>query len=320
MPKVSPSLPVRSLLCHKHVDMALLCFKSFYQYAAEPIKLIIHDDGSLTSADVDRLTAALPDVSILPRREIDEQMDERLQDYPTARQSRYQNPLRLKLLDVPLLSEGDIRFCDSDILFLQPFQHLFDWPSADTSAVFMVDSRPSYSVSPQRLLLDHSLRLPRKINGGLYMMRQEAYDLEFVEWFLSQPSLMGIPNWATQTCYAAMAYRTGCRCWDPQQVLVVKSQDSILPETVAAHFVGPVRHLLKNYSPESPTSAVDSESAAATPAVAIKTVATDACRLHELVHAQLRRHIKVGVPKLMYQLRSSPVAKLKRNLADRIAR
>ena len=53
------TVEVATLLGHAHVEMALACLGSLLRYSAEPLRLRIHEDGSLLAADRERLTAGL---------------------------------------------------------------------------------------------------------------------------------------------------------------------------------------------------------------------------------------------------------------------
>ena len=120
---------------------------------------------------------------------------------------RHQQPFALKLLDVPLLSEGDIAFCDTDVLFLRPFFDLFRWSDDATGTVFMADCREAYSVLPWHLVGPNKLQLPSRVNCGLFLLRKRAHDLDFLEWCLGRVEFRQIRIWIEQTCWAALGNR-----------------------------------------------------------------------------------------------------------------
>lgn len=311
MSEITSKTTVRTLLCHRHVDMALTCLGSLLKFSAEPLKLIIHDDGSLNTEDAEILKEHLTGSDILFRPEIDRLMDERLQNHPHARASRYKNPLRLKLLDVFLLSDEDVSFCDSDILFFRPFCNFFSFPDRETSAIFMMDRQNAYSVDFRSL--ERELRLPSKVNGGLFSIRKSVYDLDFVEWFLSQEKFMHVPNWATQTCLAALGNRQKCKLWSPEQIAMVQSKESITDTTVAGHFSSQVRYLLPDYTPKE--TGENTFSPANQP-VSIEIIPTKECEPLELLYVQIRRKIRLSFLAFLYKLRSSPLAKFKRKVTE----
>ncbi|MDJ0705716.1 MAG: hypothetical protein QNJ46_20820, partial [Leptolyngbyaceae cyanobacterium MO_188.B28] len=163
MSEITSALKVHSLVCHKHVDMALACLGSLLRYSAEPLHIYLHDDGSLRIEDKDRLSEGLNNAKIILRSEADELINQRLRNYPNAAKYRYEHALALKLLDIPLLEERDIAYCDSDILFFKPFSRLFQLPNSETSSIFMMDKWESYSIRPWHLLGSNRLKLPSKV-------------------------------------------------------------------------------------------------------------------------------------------------------------
>lgn len=234
---------VVTLLGHTHVEMALECLGSLRRYSADQVQFRVHDDGSLTSGDLDRLAAALGEIEAIPRREADGQVEERLGTRPALREARRRNPLILKLLDVPLLAGGDeLAFCDSDVLFLRPFRDLFRFPEPETGAVFMADRQNAYSLRSWHLLR-HRLSLPRQVNTGVLLFRTGGLDLDLLEWYLARPEMSFAPVWVEQTAWALLAGRAPCRLYDPGQIAFPGKGSPADP--VALHFVSPLRQLLE---------------------------------------------------------------------------
>ena len=239
---------VSTLLGHAHVEMALLCLGSLLGYSAAPLRLRIHDDGSLTAADLERLAAGLREPEVMSRREADERLAGLLAARPAARAFRAVNPLALKLLDVVLLSaDAEFAFCDSDVLFLRPFSRLFHLPP-QSGTLFMSDPRQSYSVRSWHLLLDPRLRMPGHVNTGVIVFRRSCFDLDLVEWFLSRAPYGFVPWWVEQTCWALLAQPAGCRLLDPEAVSIFVPGREPSWRQVALHFVNPVRSLLERFA------------------------------------------------------------------------
>jgi hypothetical protein len=149
----------------------------------------------------------------------------------------------LKLLDAPLLSEGDIAFCDTDVLFLRPFRDLFRWPNDAAGTVFMTDAREAYSILPWHLVGPNKLQLPSRVNCGLFLLRKRAHDLDFLNWCLGRDEFRQIRIWIEQTCWAALGNRAGCRLWDESRVTVMRP-DLNFHGRVAVHFTSPHRKFL----------------------------------------------------------------------------
>jgi hypothetical protein len=97
-----------------------------------------------------------------------------------------------------------------------------------------------------------SLRLPQKLNTGLFFFRASEYDMDFVEWFLGNPNLRQVfekrPHWIEQTCWASLAWRVGCRLWDSQQISVANPKmKAVCDERVAVHFVAAYRGRINEF-------------------------------------------------------------------------
>ena len=234
-------LPVRTLLCSRDVPMALTTFATLLGASAEPLSLVVHDDGSLTDDDEARLTAGLP-ATVLRRAEADDRMAPLLAGRPACRAYR-SGPFvwGLKLLDVPLLTTGDVAYCDADILFYRRVTGLFALPTG-SGAVFMADDRGTTSLAG-RAWPDAPALLPWRVNAGLFALREGGYDLDFVEWFLSQPAYNALPQFSEQTCLAALGRRLGCRHYDAGQVGVVTA-DGDVSDLLVGHYTSPTRHRL----------------------------------------------------------------------------
>jgi hypothetical protein len=308
MSTVDATVTVHSLVCHRHVDMALMCLGSLLNFSQEPLNLIVHDDGSLTAEDGEKLQNGLKNTSIIWRSQADEQMESVLRNYPCSRKRRYEHPLRLKLLDIPLFSQTDIAYCDSDILFIKPFSGLFRWTDDKTSALFMTDHQEAFSVQPWQLIGKDSIRLCSRVNSGLMLIRKESYDLDFVEWFLSKDEFWNRPNWGGQTCMSALGYRIGCRLWDPKKIIMIQSQSDFSDEIVAGHFSSAVRHLLEAFSKHG-----DRPNQDITPAV-IGTVPSTRCQPWNLTKMLFAREAKHITYRTQEMLRRSFLGNYKRRL------
>jgi hypothetical protein len=240
---------VSTLLGHAHVEMALVCLGSLLHFSADPLRLLIHDDGSLTPADLERLAAGLGEPAVVPRWEADERMRELLAGYPAAAAFRAENPLAAKLLDATLLGPGaELAFCDADVLFLRPFARLFELPSG-AGALFMSDPQNAYSVRSWHLLREPRLRLAAHVNSGVLVFRRASFDLDLLEWFLGRPEHRFAPVWVEQTCWALLGQEAGCRLLDPAALAIPAAGcESADRQRVALHFVSPVRALLARHA------------------------------------------------------------------------
>lgn len=235
-----PSL--RTLLCHRDVDLAIHCLDSALKLSADPVHVVIHEDGSLTPEDREKLISGLPGLRILDRQVADECMAERLAAYPHARAFREGSVWGLKLLDVVLAEPGICFYLDSDIRFFRPFRGLFVDVSTRGRCVFLRDTVwQAYSIRPWHLLDQRGLRVVSGINTGLTLCDPQVFDLDFVDWFLGHLDWRAIPAWTEPTCWAALALRADGQAVDPLQVTNLYPSAKVTEQTLGAHFLSAYR-------------------------------------------------------------------------------
>jgi hypothetical protein len=241
--------------------------------------LRLHDDGTLTGEDRESLTAGFGPCAFVDRAAADERAADLLAARPALRAFRRANPLALKLVDAVLWAGEELAFCDTDLLFLRPFRGLFRLPP-EAGALFMSDRQNAYSVRSWHLLARRRLRLPRRANTGIVVYRTAAYDPDLLEWYLSRPEHLFAPVWVEQTAWALLGWRAGCRLLDPAQVAIPLPGVPAGEETVALHFVSPVRTLLAEYPPLAVADA---------PPVEIRSRPARRCRALDLAADEARR-------------------------------
>jgi len=282
------TVEVATLLGHAHVGMALSCLGSLLRYSAEPLRLRIHEDGSLLAADRERLAEGLGGPTFVSRAEADDRVAATLAGRPALAAFRRANPLALKLIDIPLFSgdagDADLAYCDSDILFLRPFSALFADPGPETGAVFMSDRQNAYSLRSWHLLAAPRLSLPARVNSGVLRFRTRIFDPDLLEWYLARPEYGFAPVWREQTAWALLAGRTGCRLWDPRLLRFPDPAGRPGEEVVALHFVTPLRALF----PRSLEAARDRTGEAP---VKVGTIPARRCRPWDLAWSEARRRL-----------------------------
>lgn len=260
--------------------MAVRCLGSLRRFSTPPVRLRLHDDGTLTGADLARLSQALGGPEVVARGLADEKIEPRLSSRPRLLALRRRNPLAMKLLDVALLEGEWLRYCDSDVLFLRPFEDLFQDNEPTADAVFMADPQNAYSIRSWELLgRSRRVRLVRNLNSGIIRFPVAALDLDYLEWLAGHLSFA--PEWMEQTCWAALASRVSSRLLDSRQVTIPEIGKELPAECVAAHFVASVRSAL--------SSRVDHVEKTAAPAVKVASTPARRCRPFDLATSEARR-------------------------------
>lgn len=257
VPDLAAAAPriVESLLGRAQVEMAISCLGSLIGHSADPIRLRLHDDGSLGAEDRERLGQALGEPVMISRAEADELVAPLLSTRPALAALRARHPLFLKLVDLAVLAPNDgeraeIAYCDADVLFQRPFFGLFR-PAPGAGATFMADGQNAYSVRSWQLLRHRRLALPERLNSGLFRYALRSFDPDLLEWFAARPELHRTPPWIEQTAWALLAQRAGCRLYDPSQIAIPRAAEPLPTDAVALHFVNPVRSRLAEAVPSA---------------------------------------------------------------------
>jgi len=238
--EVLPS--VRTLICHRDVSLAIHCLSTVLHLSAEPVQLVLHEDGSLTSEDRQQIAEHLPGARLFDRVTADQLMAERLAAHPHALAFRQSSVWGLKLFDVVLAEPGYCFYLDSDIRFFRPFSGLFVEKAVRNRCVFLRDTVwQAYSVRPWHLFRRHGLRLASGMNTGLTLCDPSVFDLDLVDWFLSHGNWRVIPAWTEPTCWAALAIRANGHAVDPRQLVNLYPSASITPHCLGAHFLSAYR-------------------------------------------------------------------------------
>jgi hypothetical protein len=237
-----PTSLLRTLLCHRDVDLGIHCLSSAVQLSVDPVQVVVHEDGSLTSEDRAKIEMGLPGSRILDRRQADEIMAQRLAGHPNARIFREGSVWGLKLLDVVLAESGPCFYLDGDIRFFRPFRGLFDDQAVRGRCVFLRDTVwQAYSIRPWHLMDRRGLKVASGINTGLTLCDPDIFDLDFVDWFLAQPDWRVIPAWTEPTCWAALALRANGHAVRPGQVTNLYPSAKVTAQTLGGHFLSAYR-------------------------------------------------------------------------------
>ena len=236
----SDSIEVATLLGSADLGHAVPCLASFVAHSRAPVRLRVHDDGTLSQEDFALLSGELPIARVVRRAEADPVVAEFLQEFPACRTLRRTTPLAQKLFDIVALEAGPVvRYIDSDILFLRPFEN--PWAvDSQSPPLFFPDRQPAYSLRSWKLRRLGSSVLPRNLNSGLVRFPKSAFLPAALERFLE--TWRGFaPMWIEQTCWAVASAGRRPHLLDPLQARIFAPSEDPSPETVMLHFVSSVR-------------------------------------------------------------------------------
>jgi hypothetical protein len=251
----NPDLPgpmsIRTLVCKRDLPLAFLCYESLFAALEGKCRLFIHEDGTLDERDADDLRTRFPEAVVLRRAEHEPVVLEKLEKYPHCRNYRKAQPLSNKLLDIPLLSDGPIRFLDSDVLFFRKMRSLFP---AGNFSVSLYEDGDSHSAPLLRLICKYKLPIPAGFNSGVLQLERSGYDLDRIEWFLSKPDLLDQAHMGEQTSYAMLMGSRPAFQFSPARMLCSIHRIAITPQTAGVHFM----YSLKPRIPEFHAAAMES--------------------------------------------------------------
>ncbi len=74
----------------------------------------------------------------------------------------------------------------TDVLFLKPFSGLFRLPDDRITCLFMQDSQNSYSLRPWHMVGRWGIRLPKRLNGGVFSYLKSSFNLPLLEDIISR--------------------------------------------------------------------------------------------------------------------------------------
>ncbi|WP_228972961.1 hypothetical protein [Streptomyces sp. DH12] len=207
---------VHSLVSSDHVPLYLFAAKSLARFWPE-VTPVVHDDGTLTPRDTERLRRHVPDARIVPRAEADRRVERLLADHPTLAAVRRNNVRILQLVDYFLLSEApSVVSMDSDVVFLSRPDVLVEWAAAAP------DRRPAFLYSPEfgwepqgvHWIADHlpgTPYVPYMCCGFAAADTAAFFDADFLERTLASlpREISFAPRYVTQMSYSLLGGRLG---------------------------------------------------------------------------------------------------------------
>jgi hypothetical protein len=243
-------MEVHSLLCEPHMEFAIFCLQSLFEQSFAPIRLVVHDDGSLSARSLDLLSEAFPDSLVISREQAAEELAGELARYPAIAAARQELPHVIKLFDVTLMGNDRSisRYVDSDVLFLRRFSDLFPTSTPQNiSGVFSTDSSNSFGVKVTDFWPIGPLILAERLNSGVFWIQRRYVDLDRVDWLFKRwgpARVRQYGGWFEQTVWADLAWRARALMFDSAQLRAATAKTESFTSEIAVHFVTPARALL----------------------------------------------------------------------------
>lgn len=242
---------IHTITGRKDLTMALWGLMSWYVLSNRRDPLCIHDDGSLSPSECERIRRLFPQSRIVMRRQAEEEMGGALKCFPNCRGFRTDGwPISAQLCDYAHFCSGDrlISF-DSDILFLRPPSEAISVLSGDSPDGYPYNWFARGWSGQSRLPVEQDVFMQRtgisphpELNAGFGVLYRKSMTYEKTEEIFRQ--LSGLTSgrpWWTQTMVAMLAESWGVKFFSPNYQVGGKLP---LRETVEMkHYTLPIREL-----------------------------------------------------------------------------
>lgn len=239
-PITDKNLSMHLLTCHRDLIMLIWSLASFYHSSRVVGELFIHNDGSLTNKNKNRIKKFFPNCRIVGAEELLEDTTNRINNYPMIKKFRteYKKFILLKkLIDPYFISDKQYRLIiDSDLLwFNHPVEFQDQLNSGCQQSLMMTaeSNCPVYFKDGQRL--PDSLA---KLNSGVILYRQDNFDLVKLESYFNSLDLNNNDNrhFIEQAGYGYCLKNVSAL---PMTRYIVKGQ--VQDQTVMRHYTSPRR-------------------------------------------------------------------------------
>jgi hypothetical protein len=251
MPRLTHRLPIEDFEIHvlsgqARLTMALWMIASWMAATRRQWKFVIHDDGTLSSADVDKLAHVLPLCKVILSKDSNPAINEMLSGYPLCLRCRNLHPLGRKLFDIPLFAIQDkLLSIDTDIIFFSTPRLILQWISelGGEKSIFLEDAKDASLVSVKDARRYFNTQLTPNVNTGIIGIHKKILSLDFLEDCLARTGILDKDRWyIEQTLFALASSKFSKVELLPAEY--VMALDSQCPTgAVARHYVGAVRHL-----------------------------------------------------------------------------
>lgn len=222
---------IHVLVCKRDMNMCLIAVKSFLRFY-DQVKVVIHDDGSLSEADLSKIQDHLPGARMISRREADLALLAVLPE--DIARARAEHVLIMKVIDFNYFSTADkMVLLDSDIVFTGEPEEAIDWLENKLN-------QPFYNSDPLKdtfraIKLPKGVVLPENFNSG-FLGYSGIIQLETIISAIRTIDY-GLED---QTVYAFLLASSNTRALDPVRYFIFEGGD-IPVSAKMVHFISPNR-------------------------------------------------------------------------------
>ena len=155
--EIKSLVTVQSLIGAREISFYSKCLNSLLNYSEEKINLILHDTDNLSPTDKDYISNSIGHslFKLSSSQFNEEKVLDYLKEYPNCQNFRKKSIWGIEFFD-PIFEIPDERYSyyiDADILFIKPFNGLFDPNFILGGAIFLKDTQwDAYSLRPWHLM------------------------------------------------------------------------------------------------------------------------------------------------------------------------
>ncbi|MGI8502015.1 MAG: hypothetical protein ACR2LR_12885 [Hassallia sp.] len=240
------AIEVHMLLHHKRIYEGLWALYSFAYFCAQPCRIVVHSDGSLTDLDVGLLNRLFPNCKVIDRETADSVVLNYFRSEGLVQCAQFSQKLvfALKLFDPFFFSENrSFILIDSDVLFFSCPQELINGIEAtkDTSNIpnlYLTDLCDAYTLQPSELTTLLGKNCIERVNVGVLRVHQDSVDFRRIEQDLQQIYSWNeedrISYFIEQTLWAMELTRANNTQPLPNSYVLAPSGEE--PDLVSGHF------------------------------------------------------------------------------------
>ncbi|MBW4646746.1 MAG: hypothetical protein KME23_27795 [Goleter apudmare HA4340-LM2] len=241
------AIEVHMLLHHKRIYEGLWALYSFAYFCAQPCRIVVHNDGSLSNFDVKLLNQLFPQCQVIDRKMADSVVENYLRSEGLFKCLRIRQKVVhvLKLFDPCFFSTNNFFISlDSDVLFFSRPQELingiesvddiFHFPN-----LYSQDVCDAYSLKELDLVNLLQKDPIKRLNAGVLRVNRGSIDFKKIEEYLKHPDFYhedGRADYYTEQTLWAMEFTRLNALPLPNTYAICPSTDE--PNLVSGHFCG----------------------------------------------------------------------------------
>jgi len=239
----SGSIEIRVLTWRKDYINLIWALKSFYTVSNVDYPLYIHD-GGLFPEHIETLKKHFPNAHIIDKDYADKVVNAFFEKNKLELSKKYRNSniATIKLWDYFIFSKADrIISIDSDIVFFKNPVHIID--SNPNKNYYNEDLQFAYSMSLEEIEAAFNIKLPAKVNSGLFNVSHSIFDPFKIEQWLNHDKLFNNKWVSEQTMHAMLAATHSDGVTLLGSNYLVSTQPGLNQETICKHYPGFFRPL-----------------------------------------------------------------------------